>query len=422
VKISNNYTYTPPGGGAPTSGSVEKSFLVAEVIVNPPVTPTLAVITIDWPAGYLPESIIGDMRYTIDFYRAGGGSFSIGPTSEKTITRELGPGYWDIAAIAHYDTDTAMIALDKKTQVRIQAETTNPITFTMNADEFITPGQATWDDNDVYIGTGNPTPAPLSIEILASTEFSTIIPGWTDNFSYQRYYKDSGGTPTYIDSTPTSFPSGSNPLPLTLPVDNTVPGTFSYYVDVINEYICASGGTTTTGRVVKNIHVGDVTVVNGTLLSIGDTGPGGGVVFYVGADFTVNGQTCNYLEAGPVLGQYQWGSSDAFIGATGEAIGTGWTNTQTIVTALSGKETDRAAQIASAYTGGTLSDWFLPSRDELQELYNSGYFGSDTPVWTSTEYSYNPTMAIRIRTTGSTSLDIGSKTSQIIYVRPIRAF
>ncbi|MFI1770129.1 Lcl domain-containing protein, partial [Thalassobellus citreus] len=53
--------------------------------------------------------------------------------------------------------------------------------------------------------------------------------------------------------------------------------------------------------------------------------------------------------------------------------------------------------LAHAYTGGGFSDWFLPSKDELDEMYdkkteinagaslNSGSDLSVTPYWSSTE-------------------------------------
>jgi hypothetical protein len=399
---------------------VKNTIGVGTVVVNPPI-PTGVAITINWPTGNLPESVISDMHYIIAFYK--GSDSDSTTTYEKTIAKELEPGDWSISAVAIYGTSTMAAVADEQPHVDVQAGNTTPVSFTMHADEFITPKKASLDNNDVYIGTGNSAPT-LSIEIDTNPpELTSTIPGWTNDFSYQRYYKDSGGNPTNLDSAAVSFPSSPNPLPLALAVNNTVAGTFSYYVDVINDYTYTSGGTTATGKAVKHIHVGDVTVVAGSVYAVGDPGPGGGTIFYVGTEFIVNGQPCHYLEAGPSLGLHPWSSNMDPTGATGDEIGTGWSNTETIISALNDKDPASAAHIARAYNGGGLSDWFLPSLYELFALYDSGDFGTtEHSFWTSTEGSVDTTMACRVRRSDG-HLEVSQKTANTLtYVRPIRAF
>lgn len=80
-------------------------------------------------------------------------------------------------------------------------------------------------------------------------------------------------------------------------------------------------------------------------------------------------------------------------GATGTAIGTGKTNTDAIID-QNGSGSDFAAGIARNYTGGGYTDWYLPSKDELGQLYvnlkdnndNVGGFAADY-YWSSSEYS-----------------------------------
>ena len=96
---------------------------------------------------------------------------------------------------------------------------------------------------------------------------------------------------------------------------------------------------------------------------IGDTGPYGGIVFYISQDGRSG------LEAAPTnAGNAQWGCMGITVGATKTGIGTGQSNTDAII-ARCGKNT--AAYLAANYEwpngqkGGS-----LPSKDELNELYD----------------------------------------------------
>ena len=74
-------------------------------------------------------------------------------------------------------------------------------------------------------------------------------------------------------------------------------------------------------------------------------------------------------------------------GATGTAIGTGLTNTNAIIAAQGSGS--YAASIARDYNGGGYTDWFLPSKDELNQLYVNqaaiGGFVEENYYWSSTE-------------------------------------
>ncbi len=83
------------------------------------------------------------------------------------------------------------------------------------------------------------------------------------------------------------------------------------------------------------------------------------------------------------------------VGATGTDIGTGQTNTNTIV-ATQGQG-NYAAKLCFDMVYNGYSDWFLPSKDELNEMYQrrftiyqsiqryGGTVFSNTHYWTSTE-------------------------------------
>ncbi len=75
--------------------------------------------------------------------------------------------------------------------------------------------------------------------------------------------------------------------------------------------------------------------------------------------------------------------------AQGTAIGTGQANTTAIVSQAGC--TSGAAYICDHLVLGGYSDWYLPSVDELNQLYLNraaigGFFAAGMPYWTSTEY------------------------------------
>ena len=135
------------------------------------------------------------------------------------------------------------------------------------------------------------------------------------------------------------------------------------------------------------------------LYHIGDRGPGGGIIFYrseKGFTDTYSGKTHHFLEAAPVdQGSAAWAptGSPAFVfvsGAVGTGIGTGRKNTASILNTT----TDPAIETPAAfhcddYAGGGKTDWFLPSKDELNELYRrrSYFIFSSTLIhWSSSQH------------------------------------
>ena len=132
---------------------------------------------------------------------------------------------------------------------------------------------------------------------------------------------------------------------------------------------------------------------------IGQPG-GGGVVAYIfepGDPGYVAGQTHGLIAATADQTAYedgiQWATEtywDISVPGTGTALGTGSANTTKII-AQNGAGVTCAAGLARAYNGGGYTDWYLPSRDELDKLYLNrvaiGGFDTTTDpyYWSSSE-------------------------------------
>jgi hypothetical protein len=131
------------------------------------------------------------------------------------------------------------------------------------------------------------------------------------------------------------------------------------------------------------------TCANGGECIVGNTGPGGGIVFYVSAaNFTSTGSDCNttckYLEAAPTnwltgtpvdpartWANGDWdgtGNNDNRSVTTSNAIGSGYQNSLNIIAQTGNTAGNSAGVLAREYRGGTKTDWYLPSKVELNQL------------------------------------------------------
>jgi hypothetical protein len=154
--------------------------------------------------------------------------------------------------------------------------------------------------------------------------------------------------------------------------------------------------------------------------SIGETGPGGGKVFYDAGSTLSWGR---YLEVAVVPSwndglTYGWGNFETLVG-TSAAIGTGLANSNAAVAQTN--EVYRAIGACRAFTGGGKSDWFLPSKDELNAVSaQKAVIGTITGdfYWSSTEVNSNNAWYQNLSTGGQFSY---LKTTSY-YVRPVRAF
>jgi hypothetical protein len=146
--------------------------------------------------------------------------------------------------------------------------------------------------------------------------------------------------------------------------------------------------------------------------SIGDTGPGGGKIFYFSADGFACGpdraSTCTYLEAAPSGWNTgadpgrSWAQSTPvnYQGATvnndsspetatATAIGWGYRNTRAIIAQGNSNTATSVAALADSHSvtvsGVIYDDWYLPSKDELNQMckWQRGITGANLTTLTT---------------------------------------
>ena len=228
----------------------------------------------------------------------------------------------------------------------------------------------------------------------------------------------------------------------------------------------ATGAKGDTGAAVASSPTGftarSVCGSNGTTLcAVGVQGPGGGTIVYV--DSTNETPMYDYLEVAPTEASTSvvWSTTTAKCGSVADAncrtsflsdagtaldfigFGTGRAATAAIVArhnAGSVAKTAYAAGVADSYTTATASDWFLPSKDELNEVCkyarNTGQAPgastmcdggssatlrgfSDGFYWSSSETETDGSSA---QSFSSNPWVPSADRSSTIYVRPVRAF
>ncbi|MCL2174749.1 MAG: DUF1566 domain-containing protein [Treponema sp.] len=134
---------------------------------------------------------------------------------------------------------------------------------------------------------------------------------------------------------------------------------------------------------------------------LGGTGPGGGIIFYQDLNGFVmadTNETFYHLEAAPLdQGMSLTWVTSRFANTnvpTGTSLGTGRRNTNAMIAA---DPASPAALACKNFNGGGLNDWFLPSLDELNLMFNqrnmtnmnSGIYWSSSQSNNSRAWDFN---------------------------------
>ena len=184
----------------------------------------------------------------------------------------------------------------------------------------------------------------------------------------------------------------------------------------------------------------------GGTCAVGDTGPGGGKIFYVSVGGFACGptrsSTCHYLELAPT--NWNGGTDPARSWAQStpvdytnttlmlsQALGYGALNTKAIIDQGNSNTATSAAALAASYSpvvnGTTVSDWFLPSEGEWTEVWNQraniGWVATGGNYWSSSSVAQQNGRYFIFSGTGvGGASGLPKGTTSGVYVRPARAF
>jgi hypothetical protein len=268
----------------------------------------------------------------------------------------------------------------------------------------------------VAINTTNSSPHHAAMIDVTSTNKGLLIPR---NTSVQRnailpvtgltIYNTTANTVEYFDGTawfqlipniPAS-PAEALPVPSGTQIVwkwKSVPGATGYKWNTVSDYTSAVDMETDTTKTETGLIPGNTyerfvwaytpcgnsapTLLTATLVYIGQAF-GGGVVFYIngsgqhGLISATIDQSPNYIS---------WGCYGTEIGGTSTAFGAGQANTTAIVNGCS--TPGIPARLCDELVLGGYSDWYMPSKDELDTMFVKqtiiGGFGGKT-YWCSSE-------------------------------------
>jgi titin len=310
-------------------------------------------------------------------------------------------------------------------------------------------------------GSGSGT-APVSpVSVLSGSTFTTpantysrtgyTFAGWSDGsatYAAAATYPSSGTvasnvtltaqwtantlTVTYNSQSGSSITAGSTSTGGSIAVSPGTPTRTGY--TFAGWFVATSGGSAITfpyahGQTANFTLYAQwtaATCANGGACIVGNTGPGGGKVFYVSSsNFTSTGSdcgtACKYLEAAPSdhSSQVAWCSTTVSFGLEERGIGWGMPSTTTADSTC----TSGAIQVAADYANNSKTDWHLPSQDELAQLYaqrtkvggfSAGYYLSSSENPYPNQYVWGQYFPDGYQTFFNKS--------GAFYVRPVRAF
>ena len=423
-------------------------------------TTTVAPVVIPGTPG-TPTGVAGNLQVTVSVTAGSGGT----PTSYTVSASPQVSGVTRTCTVTGASGSCVVTGLTNGT----------PYTFTTTATNSAGTSSASTASSSVTSATvpGAPTIGTATVASATSVTVACTAPGSNGGATITTYTATAVGTA--ITGTLTSATCSS-----AITVSGLTTGTaYTFTVTATN-----SQGTSVVSAASNSVTPAVSCAAGGTCV-VGNTGPGGGFVFYVqasGGTFTSTGSdcgtACKYLEAAPTdqSSSIVWATAALFCYAAGsdsgtsncesnsiysnsagqaasrtdaELIGRGMANTNQIyarlTTAGAAPTANYAAGIAWAYSNNGKADWHLPSSYELNQMckwFRGVAWTSDTFVCTGgtsnsatygantsglTDEGYHSSSEELVNGSRFQTFNIGGWQSTgfkvgLNHVRPIRAF
>ena len=271
--------------------------------------------------------------------------------------------------------------------------------------------------------SASPVVTPVTVPGAPTIGVATATGATTATVAFTAPVSDGGSTITTY--TATSTPAGgsgtlSSAGSGTITVTGLTTGTSYTFTVTATNSVGTSAASAASAAVIPTL-----TCAAGGACSLGDIGPGGGLVFLIsgGLTYEMAPKTWNGGASDPSALEWCSNTTTSIAGAAGTAIGTGAQNTVEMDAGC----TSGAGQEAADYVAGGKSDWFLPSKDLVNEMY--GYQSSivDTATYGFTAIWYWSSSQSTADKAWAQSFQLGLqvaafKTSVNARVRPVRAF
>ena len=240
-------------------------------------------------------------------------------------------------------------------------------------------------DISAISGVTAPVLGETPVTTITETDQYTGTVSWDGGWSWSSYF---GGDKAYTAT-----------ITLTVKSGYTLTG-------VTADFFTVAGSTTVSNSADSGIIT--ATFPATTSVSVGDSACGGivGYVLQSGDTGYVAGEQRGLIvsatnQSTGIIWAVLANQSTSVPDGTETGLGTGSSNTDNII-AQNGDTTDYAAGLASSYTDGVYSDWFLPSWDEMYKLYVNIVAINTTatdaiagnPYWTSSEFSASAASAL----------------------------
>ena len=318
------------------------------------------------------------------------GTSNAGESYSLSDTRPIAAGLYSIIptiSMSNSDSYTALssitngtLTISRATRV-LSPSTYNKVTLKYGDTATVTSNQTTPSSNSdgtfSYAVSSGCTINSSTGLVTANTYLDTCLA--TTTISQGNNYESATGTGVTFTL--------SKADTLTVTTDTPTAVTYTGSIASISPTVSAVSGLV-SGDVINtatiNYSASTATCANGGTCSIGQTGPGGGLVFITPS--TTGNTTGKYFEAAPS----GWSGTAAdpvaalctnatsVAGASGTAIGSGETNTNLFANSAACGAS--AADTAMALVLGGKDDWFLPSFDELKEMFSKLHKAAGGPL------------------------------------------